>query len=299
MSVRIIEKQYKNFGKCIFLENDKAELGVTTEFGPRIIYFSLKGKPNVLLEDTERHFAENVGEFGTWYTYGGHRLWLSPEVMPQTYMPDNDPVKYTVENGKLTVSPAADVFGKHLTIEIELDPDEAKVNITHTIENVSDEPQEFAPWSITALTPGGVCKIPMCTRKSGFLANRVIGLWEYADIQDPRFKLTNTEARVYQDKLIKRAFKAGFNVEDGFSVYAVNEQYFVKEFEFDSKYNYPDYLCNFEVYTNDLFIENEALGDLRAYQPGEKAIISEKWSMFDNSDNNEPDLDKIRQMINK
>lgn len=296
MSVKMIEKQYKNYGKCIFLENDKVSLGVTAELGPRIIYFALKDKQNVLYEDIDRVFFEDVEGFGRWYTYGGHRLWLSPEVKPQTYQPDNDPIKYSYEKGKLIVSPAADVFGKRLSIEIELDPDEPVVRLTHIIENVSDTPQEFAPWSITALCPGGVSKVPLCTRESGFLPNRVISLWDYADLSDPRFCMTNSEARVYQDKLIKKAFKAGFNVEDGFSVYAVNEQYFVKNFGFEGL-NYPDYLCNFEVFTNSLFMENEALGDLRAYMPGEKAVISESWTLIDNLENHEPDLAQIRATL--
>lgn len=296
MSVAFVEKEYKNYGKCLFLENEKASLGVTAELGPRIIYFALKDKQNVLYEDIDRLFYQDVEGLGRWYTYGGHRLWLSPEVMPQTYQPDNDPIKYSFENGRLTVSPAADVFGKRLSIEIELDENEPVVRITHTIENVSDTPQEFAPWSITALCPGGVCKVPLCTRKSGFLPNRVISLWDYSELDDPRFQMTDSYARIYQDKLKKNAFKAGFNVEDGFSVYAVNEQYFVKKFPFE-KLNYPDYLCNFEVYTNSLFIENESLGDLRQYMPGEKAVISESWTLIANPDNNEPDLDKIKAMI--
>ena len=42
---------------------------------------------------------------------------------------------------------------------------------------------------------------------------------------------------------------------------------------------YPDFGCNFETYTNKHFLECEILGALRAYQPGESAIIDETWEI--------------------
>lgn len=296
MSVRLIERQYGNYGKCLFLENGRVTLGVTAEAGPRIIYFALEGKPNVLFEDTERRFVEDVGEFGKWYAYGGHRLWTAPEIKPDTYFPDNDAVRYGFQNGKLTVSPASDSFGRHMSVEIELDDDDASVKLTHAVENISDKPIKAAPWSVTGLAAGGVCRIPLCTRKSGYLPNRVMSLWDYTDICDPRLTLTNTEVRVRQDKYIKNAFKMGFNVEDGFAAYAVNGQIFVKQFGFEDA-SYPDYCCNFEVYTNHLFLECEALGELKEYQPHEKAVLRESWRLFEDTDDSEPEPEKLRQLL--
>ena len=297
MSVRLIEREYGNYGKCLFLENDAVTLGVTAEVGPRIIYFALKGLPNVLFEDTERQFIEDVGEFGSWYAYGGHRLWTAPETKPETYFPDNEEIRYAFQNGKLTVSPASESFGRKISVEIELDEHKAEVRLSHVVDNISDKPIKLAPWSVTGLAAGGVCRIPLCTRKSGYLPNRVMSLWDYSDIADPRLRMTDRDVRLRQDRYIKKAFKAGFNVEDGFAAYAVNGQIFVKQFGFEDT-DYPDYCCNFEVYTNDLFLECEALGELREYQPHEKATLKENWRLFEDPDGSEPDLDKLKALLN-
>ena len=96
--ISIKEVRYKNFGKCLFISNDLMEVLVTVDIGPRIIKCNLKGKENMMFEDVERNFSNDVssmfGEEKTWYTYGGHRIWLSPEGFPETYYPDNDKVLY-------------------------------------------------------------------------------------------------------------------------------------------------------------------------------------------------------------
>lgn len=298
MSVIMTELDYKTFGKCVFLDNGEVSLGVTVDVGPRIISYSLKGKENVMLEDVDRVFSEPVrGGLGTWYTYGGHRLWLSPEVNPETYAPDNAPVKYNFDGKTLTLEPPVTPFGKQFRMEITLAESGTAVDLTQSITNVADEPAEYAAWSITAMAPGGVCLVPMCTRKSGYLPNRVISMWEYVDVYDPRFKLTNEYARIRQDSFVKKAFKVGFNVEDRFAVYAVNKQIFVKTFGEYEDVKYPDYSCNCEVYTNPLFLECEMLGEKKTFAKGETASISERWYILDNKEENEPVLDDIKKTI--
>lgn len=297
MSVTITKKQYKNFGECIFLDNGAVTLGATLDAGPRIIYFSLAGKENVLFEDTDRRFTEPAGEYGKWVAYGGHRLWLAPEVNPETYFPDNGKVDCKISGSAAALCPPETPFGKKFTMLIEMDETAPTVKLVHKIRNTSEEKANFAAWSITSLTQGGVIAIPMCTRKSGYLPNRVMSLWDYSDINDSRFKMTNSEVRIRQDKFIKKAFKAGFNLEDGFAAYAVNEQIFVKCMPEYRDVCYPDYSCNFEVYTNDMFLECEMVGEKRDYFPGEEAVISETWCLLDNEGSFEPELKKIKENI--
>ena len=299
MSVSISEKEYKSYGKCVFIENDACTLAVTVGFGPRVIYFSRKGRENVMLEDTEQVFTVDVEGYGTWRNRGGHRLWVAPELLPETYYPDEAPVEYKAEGDTVTFTPPATPFGKQLRTTVRLDPDKAVAHITQSITNVGDKEADFALWSITGLTAGGTAVIPMCTRRSGYLPNRVMSLWDYSDINDPRFKLTNEYARIRQDKFIQGAFKAGFNVEDGFAAYAVNEQIFVKCFGDYQFVEYPDYSCNFEMYTNNRFLECEILGEKRRYQPGETTEVTETWHLLDNTGDIEPDLDKIRTAVGK
>lgn len=293
MSVKISEKTYKNFGNCVFMDNGVVTLGVTIDVGPRIIYFSLTGEENVMFEDTEGKFHEDT-EYGTWNNYGGHRLWFSPELKPETYLPDNDKVEYNVQGDTVTFTPPKTALDKIFSISVTMSENEAKVDIAQSIENASDKPLDYAAWSITGLRPGGVSKVPMVTRKSGYLPNRVISLWDYTDLQDSRFRLTATEARIRQDVFKKNAFKVGFNVEEGFTCYAVAKQIFVKCFPGYEDVKYPDYSCNYETYTNALFLECEVLSEMRTYAPGEKASVNETWYLLENKNDDEPVLDDIR-----
>lgn len=301
MSVRVSNKQYKNFGNCVFLDNGLISLGVTVDLGPRIIYFARRGKENVLFEDVERRFTEPAGEYGSWVAYGGHRIWIAPEVNPETYYPDNAPVSCSIEGNRLILTPPATPFGKEFTVIVEIDDTAPVVKLTHRIKNVSESETEFAPWSVTSLSDGGVCMIPVNTAKRGYLPNRVISLWDYSDICDSRFRMSNSMVRIRQDSFIRKAFKAGFNLEDGFAVYAVKEQIFAKCISEYKDVCYPDFSCNFEVYTNDLFLECELLGEKRKFATGEEAVLCEKWCLLDNSNNAEPSdmMDNIGNRINE
>lgn len=289
MSITSTKKPYKNYGECIFLDNGTITLGVTIEFGPRIIYFSLNGKENVLFEDIGRMFTEPAGEYGTWVAYGGHRLWLAPEVNPETYYPDNSKVTYEISDNTITLKPPTTPFGKEFIMIIEMDKAAPVVKITHQIRNLSEQKTEFAPWSVTGLAPGGVCFIPVSIKKKGYLPNRVMCLWDYADMNDSRLKITNSEVRVRQDSHIKKAFKAGFNLEDGYAVYAVNDQLFAKCIPPYEDVRYPDYSCNFELYTNSLFLECELLGEKREFSQNEEAILTEQWCLLENEGDLEPE----------
>lgn len=297
MSVIYSKRIYKNFGECIFLDNGIITLGVTLEEGPRIIYFSLAGKENVLFEDTERRFTEPAGKYGTWVAYGGHRLWCAPEVNPETYYPDNSRVSCEITDNTLTLKPPVTPFGKEFTMIIEMNEESPVVKITHKIRNISEKKAVFSPWSVTSLTHGGVCIIPISTQKKGYLPNRVISLWDYSDINDSRFRMTNSEVRIRQDIYIRKAFKAGFNLEDGYAAYVVNGQIFAKCIPKYEEVCYPDYSCNFEVYTNSLFLECELLGEKREFAKNEEAVISEHWCLLDNEGNFEPDLIDFKEHI--
>ena len=296
MSISHEIKEYKNYGKVLFISNGKLTVGVTVHVGPRIIYTALEGRENIMFEDIERRFGEDVGEYGKWVNYGGHRLWSSPELVPDTYFPDNDPVAYEIDGNAFTFTAKPTPFGKEFSVKLEMDEDKAELKLTHKIKNVSDKTLDFAAWSLTCMTRGGVCIVPVCTRKSGFLPNRVLSLWDYSDIADPRFKLTNEYARIRQDSFCKGAFKAGFNVEDNFAAVAINNQLFIKKFEDYKFVNFPDYSCNVEVYTNDSFLECEVLSEKREYAPGECAVIEESWKLIENPDGYAPDIETLKEL---
>lgn len=281
MTIQCHEISYQNFGKCICLENGIVKLIATLDVGPRIIYFATRGNENILFEDVRRDFCELTKGYGTWYAYGGHRLWSAPEVMPETYFPDNSRVNWDFTDGVLTLTPKPTAFGKQFSLMITMSEGHS-VRIRNEIRNISEEPAMFAPWSVTGLASGGTEFIPLSREQKGFLPNRTMALWSYSDVQDKRFKLTNSYATLLHDPQAETAFKAGFNVTDGYIVYCAGNQMFRQSFDaYDEAVQYPDFACNFETYTNKHFLECEILGALREYQPGESAVIEETWEIHE------------------
>lgn len=296
MSVTYSVKEYLNFGNCVFITNGLLTIGVTVDLGPRVIYCALEGRENIMFVDEARRFKQDAGEYGMWYNYGGHRLWCSPEIVPETYFPDSGKVSFTADSCTFTFTAPETPFGKVYSLAFEISEDRPEVKVISRITNTSDKPSEFAPWSLTCLDRSSTAILPMCTRKSGFLPNRVVSLWEYSDVYDPRFKMTNEYARIRQDSFIKTPFKAAFNNEDGWEAVVLKNQIFIKKISDYQFVKYPDYSCNVEVFTNDAFLECEVLGEYRAYQPGETAEITETWRIREADDGYEPDLETLRRL---
>lgn len=281
--------EYKNFGKCILIENDIASVIITVDVGPRIISYKLKDKENILLEDVERVFYEDSKEFKdyfgdtTWYIYGGHRLWSSPESFPHSYVPDNAPVAYVVCEGAISLMPPPTKTGQQHNIIVSFDEDNensSKLTIVHTIENVGKEPVELAPWAMTVCSAGGVEIFPQNTADNGLLSNRRNVFWPYSDINDERFFLSNRYGTLKQVPGSEGKFKIGMNNEDGWAAYINHGQIFLKNFVMNISGDYPDYGCNFETFTNGIFLECESLGELKKLMPGQKASIKEVWELI-------------------
>ena len=123
MTIQCDETTYQNFGRCMLLDNGVIRLMATLDVGPRIIYFGTRGNRNILFEDVRRDFCELNKGYGTWYAYGGHRLWTAPEVMPETYFPDNSRVTCDYTDGVLTLTPKATPFGKQFSLILIVEPD--------------------------------------------------------------------------------------------------------------------------------------------------------------------------------
>lgn len=280
MMIQCYETEYQNFGRCACLENGIIKLMVMLDAGPRIIYFGTQGHGNILFEDLSRDFYEMNKGFGTWYAYGGHRIWSAPEKLPDTYYPDNSRVTMHYEDGVLTVEPPQTPGGMQHRLIVKMTQGNA-VHIRNEITNMTDKPVRFAPWSVTGLASGGTEFIPLCSENKGFLPNRTMALWSYSDIQDNRFCLTDSYATLRHDPKAEKAFKVGFNVADGYVVYVAGDQVFKKTFAGYAETNYPDYCCNFETYTNRHFLECELLGEEREYRPSETAAIDETWEITD------------------
>lgn len=294
--VQINEISYKNFGRCLELKNEKAAAIVTVDIGPRIISWHLNGRENVLFEDVDRVFSENCEEhkklFGgePWYIYGGHRLWSSPESMPHSYVPDNHPVEYSIdkETGSVLLTAPETRTGQIHSWTVAMDNSLAALKVTHTITNTSGAIVTLAPWAMTVCAPGGVEIFPQNSEDTGLLSNRLNVYWSYSDINDERFFLGNKYGTLRQVPGSEGKFKIGMNNEDGWAAYVCNGQIFYKEFDYSDGAEYPDHGCNFETFTNGLFLECESLGHLKTLKNGESVTHAETWELFECGDSFDP-----------
>lgn len=194
--ISIKEVAYKNYGKCLAISNDCMEILVTVDIGPRIIKCNLAGKENMMFEDVERSFSEDVSSvFGAdkkWYIYGGHRVWMSPESFPVTYYPDNDKVVYsTFANGAEFTPSVQAVSGIQISMRVEIAENEPKLKLTHKITNTKKESVTGSLWCLSVMAPGGTALVAQPTEDTGLLANRSLIIWPYTRMTDERLNITD------------------------------------------------------------------------------------------------------------
>lgn len=275
---------------------------VTLDVGPRVISYRLKDGKNVLFNDLERKCVEKGPEFdqcfypgAAWYTYGGHRLWISPEIYPTTYYPENDPVEYRVEGNRVTFLPPLQKYTyMQMTTSLTLDENSSKVKVEHSIQNCYKLPITLSPWAITVMAPGGVEIIPMPDRKTGYLSNRVLSLWDYSNMADPRVTWGKEFITLKQDTAAETPFKLGINNEHGWAAYLLDGVAFIKRYTHDGSVTYPDNNVSYESYTCDKFLEMETVGELKEVQPGETVYLEENWELRPQEPFCTCDLEKMR-----
>ena len=263
---------YKNFGKCVELSNANYKLLITADFGPRVIFFGRPGGENLFFEDVDN----KINRLG-WKIYGGHRLWLSPEI-ESTYDEDNAPPTFEeIACGLRITSPVDKATGIQKTIEITLGD---KVKVCHIIKNCGDKPATHALWALTVLAPGGELEVPLNTADTGWLPNRNLVFWGYSDINDKRFTLNNNSIYIKQDKSATTAFKVGTQTALGLATYKNKQGAFKKTWSITNG-DYPDMGCSFEGYTNNLMLESETLSPLYTLAKGETAPAhTEEWEIL-------------------
>jgi hypothetical protein len=260
------------------LENGLLSLEFIIEAGPRIVRLSAFGSDNLLAEIPNKVSTP----YGDYSFRGGHRLWHSPEVWPDTYLPDDDGVTFQeFPDGMRLDGPTHTKTGITKSIEIHLPVDRAAVTLKHTLRNDNLTSVELAPWALTMFRVGGTAILPQPSGnvdQKGLLHNRILAVWPYTHINDPRLVLRD-------DYILIRALpglsplKIGYYNPHGWLAYWLNGVLFRKTFDLFPGAAYPDGGCNAESYCNDQFIELESLCALTCLEPGETATLNETWDL--------------------
>ncbi|MDQ6786379.1 MAG: DUF4380 domain-containing protein [Acidobacteriota bacterium] len=274
---------YQNLPNCIRLSNDDVEIVVTTDVGPRILHYALKGGENILGLHPEAKVETARGEFKP---YGGHRLWIAPENMPNSYAPDNMPVEYEFDEAKNSirlVQPIEPVTRTQKEITATLDKTGSGVSVYHKITNCGDKKIELAAWALTIMRGGGEALVPNepFASYSGatLLPVRNLTVWSYTDFSDSRWCFCKDFIRLRVDAEKAEPQKIGVLNRQGWAAYRYENLQFTKRFDFVENAPYPDMNSNTELYTAGDFVEVESLAPLAWLAPGESTEYVEHWEL--------------------
>lgn len=280
---------------CVRLTHQDLTLLVTTEVGPRVVYCSLNGQPNLFYVNAEQAGTHDGSE---WKMYGGHRLWCAPEVKEFTYAPDNQPVQVIVTGRGVRF--AAPVEASGVLKVMVISPLEGKngFRVEHIVENLGRQTLHLAPWVLTVMRAGGRAVIPHnLGRPHQYLPTHAVSLWGYTDPGDARLRWGKRYIQVQQDAAAKTPLKIGLQNPYGWAGCAVNGQFFLKRFGWEEGSGYPDLNCNFECYTNEEILELESLAPLGDLAPGAVTTHVEEWEVFDQVPMPQSDEDIDRHIL--
>ena len=270
--------EFAGWRDCIRLADGAIELIVTTAVGPRIISARRADGENLLWVDPE--VAGRTGG-DEWRSYGGHRLWLAPETLERTYVPDNGAVQHTWDGTTLRVWTTERVSGVTKTIEIDwLEP--GSVRVRHRLGNGGAAALDVAPWALTVCAEGGravVPQAPVRPHPDVLTPARPLVRWHYTDMSDPRFTWGRRYLQVRQEPGSPTKAKVGLYNHQGWAAYVRGETALIKRYLTDPAGTYPDLGCNTEIFTNESMLELETLGPLARLTPGDEAVHDEAWSI--------------------
>lgn len=280
---RLDKIPYGGWTNCLKLSSDGIELIVTLDVGPRVIRLGTPGGQNLFKE-----FEDQMGKTsGTeWLSFGGHRLWHSPEVFPRTYAPDFDPVEYTWKDNVLKlVQKIEPTTG--IQKEIEINIQDKTVHLTHRLINRNLWAIELAAWGLSVMAAGGRLLVPQedyFPHPDVLTPARPLVLWHFTRMNDPRSTWGDRLIQMREDSQVNSKQKFGLRNAQGWAAYQLGTDLFIKTIPLIPGATYPDMGCNCEFFTMPGFLEVESLGPLVKLEPNATTEHIEKWRVIPNLD---------------
>lgn len=296
-AVKIEKTSYAGWSNCYRLTNGEVELIVTTDVGPRVIRYGFVGGQNIFKE-----FKEQLGKGGEkeWQARGGHRIWIAPEQVPESYALDNAPIQAVVKGDSIEMTqPVEKETGLQKQIIVKLAGSGTNVEVVHHIKNTAAKPRELAPWALTMMAQGGVGIHgfpPRGKHMEILVPTNPLVMWAFTDLSDPRWKITKKYITLRQDPKATTPQKVGSWNPNTFGAYLLGSDLFIKRYAADPAKRYPDNGASFETFTNPDFLELETVGPLRTLKQGETADHVEHWTLHRNvkiSSWTDADIDRV------
>ena len=295
--VRIERTKYAGWPNCYRLTNGEVELIATSDVGPRIMRCGFVGGQNFFAE-----FAGQLGKSGEsqWMPRGGHRLWIAPEIQPETYALDNAPVEAAVNGNTLTLrQPIEPETFLQKEIAVKLD-ENGGVTVTHRISNKGSKPMQFGPWVLSMMAPGGLAMAafpPRAGHDQVLLPTNPLVMWAYTDFTDTRWKFRKRYLLLQHDPSNIYPQKVGLFNENTVCAYLLGTELFIKRTTAKLNTSYPDFGTSAQLFANGEFLELETLGPLVDLLPGYSATHVERWALHKNvvfrSTDDDDEIDRV------
>lgn len=301
VGVTIAREPFRGWEDTYRVTNGLVEARVVADVGPRIIALARARGPNLF------HVREDeLGGRGepVWRFRGGWRLWLAPERRTNTYALDNAAcaVERLDDRTLRVTGPPQPDASVQKSIDVAIDVDRPRLQVTSRIRNVGTAPVTYAAWTLAVMRPGGRAFVPLDVGPlAAFDAVRRIIVWSYARLDDPRYRvggrLIEIDSRVAaespamavaagggrEDAASVRTAdesKIGVDTSAGWAAYHLDGTLFVSDADVDPGPR-ADGGATVEVYSSREFIEIEHLGTLTALAPGDEATLREGWWLVD------------------
>ena len=283
-AVKIEKVAYGGWPICYRVSNGEVELVVTTDIGPRIMRYGFVGGQNLFKE-----FKDQLGKSGEkeWQLRGGHRIWVAPEMVPESYAPDNTPVRAVIKGDLITLTePVESGAGFQKEMAIQMAPAGSAVTVTHRIRNQNKAAKRIAVWAMSMMAQGGtvITEFPPRGTHDEFLQpTNPLTMWAYTDFSDTRWKFTKKYLALRQDPKNSAAQKTGLFNKDTWASYILGSDVFVKRATAARPAEtYPDFGCSYEMFTNNEFLEIETLGPIESVAPQHQIEHVEHWTLHKN-----------------
>ncbi len=272
--MQIKKINFENCPNCYELSIDNKKMIITSEFGPRILFYNIDSKENILFYDKEKKL-----KYKKWYLHGGHRVTIAPEDS-HTYNPENKKCRVEIENDKIKVSQVDRIvkIEKSLTIYEK----NKRFFIENSIKNISPSfLTSKAVWAITCIKPEGTAFLPWST-KGKWKINKIIYWQEWGaqktNFHSEQYKMTEDLFLITPDGEKGKVGVAGY---EGFVGISTNNFTFIKKFNRIPFDIYPDDNCAIECYTCPNYIELETLSPQITLSPYDSLTHTEEWILTD------------------
>lgn len=276
----MIKKEFLGLD-CIEFSFGEIVILVTQSVGPRILSLKFRNSDNL--------FAQLPGEYLSYgnkkkfFFYGGHRLWVAPEIPTITYSSDEAPITIKEENEPISLIQDKDLnTGLQKELRILKSDLENTIIVDHILKNICEKPKTVAPWAITQFKLGGFAILPLNEtdgNSNPFIPNRSIVLWPYTDVYDPRIKIENKLLFVMSTPA-RNALKIGIPNRQNWIGYVFEDALFIKYSKNFNKICKLDLGAAAQCYCNNKFIELETLGNLVTLNPGRVIKHREIWHLL-------------------